>query len=172
METNLLVENQIDDGQRLIDQLTREEFQILVAFWLQTSEEGLWQLYLASPLFDSEKMGEAYRKVYSALQKGTPSWVSPSDIKLINGASPVALAAVELRDRHSGRLPTRYHGKRLGNIPIEEAYIYPQQRKWFKGFDEIKLNYPSAEVFTIPILIKDVNAAKQGSLLSRSAEVF
>ena len=59
-----------------------------------------------------------------------------------------------MRDRHPAKAPTRYQGIRLGNTWIEEAYIYPPPGKWFKGFEEIKQNFPSAEVFTIPVLFE------------------
>ena len=38
----------------------------------------------------------------------------------------MAREAIALRDRSPARLPVPYHGKRLGNEPIEEAYIYPK----------------------------------------------
>ena|SRR5208337_825455 len=67
MDTELLVECQFDDGQRLVDQLIRDDFEISVAFWLKTSEEGLWHLYIASPFVDEERLGVAYRMVYASL---------------------------------------------------------------------------------------------------------
>jgi hypothetical protein len=173
MDTETLVENQIDDGQRLIDQLTREEFEVLVAFWLKTSEEGAWQLYIASPSVDMDKLGEAYRKVYASLKRLEQSWVTPSDLKLLNGTNPVAQDALRVRERYPGRIPTRLHGKRLGNISIEEAYIYPPAAKWFKGFDTIKQNFPSAEVFTIPVLFADAHRAGVGRFMGCvNAETF
>jgi hypothetical protein len=33
-------------------------------------------------------------------------------------------AAIELRDRLPARIPTRYHGQRLGPLPVKEVYIY------------------------------------------------
>ena len=173
MDTDLLVDDRIDDGQRLIDQLTREEFEVLAAFWIRASEDGLWQLYIASPSIDPEKLGEAYRQVYAALRKLEPSSVSPSDLDLINGANPVARAVIEVRDRYPGKPPTRYHGKRLGNFSIEEAYIYPPAGKWFEGFDEIEKNFPSAEVFTMPVLFEDIHSAKSTPCLgATNAETF
>jgi hypothetical protein len=162
MDTGLLVEERIDDGQRLVDQLVRDGFEVLVAFWVKTSEEGVWHLYIASPAVNPNKVGEAFRTVFASLSKLPNSWVSPSEIKLVTGTSPVARAAVEIRDRYPGKSPTRFHGKRLGNLIIEEAYIYPPSGKWFEGFDEIKRNFPSAEVFTVPVLSKDVHSEHYG----------
>jgi hypothetical protein len=126
VDTELLVE-QKDDGERLIEQLARDKFATSVAFWLKTSDEGSWQLYIASPLVEEAKANEAYRKVYSSLGKAGASWVSPSDIRLLNDSSPLARNTIDVRDRHPGKMPTTYHGKRLGGLSISEAYIYPEK---------------------------------------------
>jgi hypothetical protein len=119
----------------LVEQLVRDGFDVSVAFWVKISEEGLWHLYIASPSVDAEKLGESYGKVYASLNKIPSSWVSPSDIKLITDMNPIARDAVEVRDRHLAKLPTRYHGKRLGSLSISEAYIYPPsapEKAWIR----------------------------------------
>ena len=63
MDTDVLVENKINDGESLIRQLIREQFGVEVAFWVKTSEEGLWQLWIASPAADPRNLGEALGKV-------------------------------------------------------------------------------------------------------------
>jgi hypothetical protein len=125
MDTELLVESHIDDGQRLVEQLVRDDFEISVAFWVKTSEEGLWHLYIASPSVDEDKLGEAYRKLYASLAKISDSTVSPSDIKLINDANAISRDVLAIRDRYPAKIPTRFRGKRIGNVSIVEAYIYP-----------------------------------------------
>lgn len=130
MDTELLVE-QKDDGQRLIEQLVRDGFELSVGFWLKPSEDGAWQLYLASPSVDHSdpsSLNAAYRMVYASLNKLASSWVTFSDIKLIEGNSPVAQAAIQVRNRRVAPGPTVYQGKSLGGILIGEAYIYPEKR--------------------------------------------
>ncbi len=58
-------------------------------------------------------------------------------------------------------------GKQFGDPSLEEAYIYPPPGKWFKGFEEIERHFPSAEVFSIPILGEDMRRVDSGSLMSR-----
>ncbi len=165
MDTDLLVEERIEDGQRLVDQLIRDGFEARAAFWVKASEEGMWHLYLATPAVNPDKVGEAFRTVYASLSKLPDPWVSPSQIKLLNGTNSVARAAIEIRDRYPRKSPTRYHGKRLGNLMIEEAHIYPPPGERLKGFDEIKRNFPSAEAFTVPVVFKDAHPATYGHLM-------
>ncbi len=127
MDTEVLVGSLFEDGRRLLDQVARDGLLVSVALWLKTTEEGLWRLYLAMPSIDDQTLREAYRDVYSALGKISASWISPSDVQLISDSNPIARDASAIRNRSSSLSgsPMRYRGKRLGNLSIIEAYIYP-----------------------------------------------
>src|SRR5437868_15540683 len=99
MDTELLVENQIDDGWRLLAELVRDGFDISVAFWARTSEEGLWFFYVASPSVTAGKIDEAYRTVYRSLSRLQGISISISEIKLLHSSNPIAREAAEVRDR-------------------------------------------------------------------------
>lgn len=122
MDTTTLVNEQIDDGKRFVDHLRQSNFEVLVACWVLTSEEGLWFFYVASPVVDTDGLAAAYRKVYGELTKSQIQWIARSDIKLIGSHNPIAVDAVAYQ---SNRLVTRFGGRQLGNLTVEEAYIYP-----------------------------------------------
>src|SRR6266849_668788 len=124
MAKELLVEGQID-GQKLINQLVRDGFPVAVAFWAKTSEEGFWHLYIASPSVDAERIGPAYGLLYESMRKIPSPWVEFSRIRLLNPANPIAQEAIAVRDHIPGRSPRRHHGKRLADLAIDEAYLYP-----------------------------------------------
>jgi hypothetical protein len=124
MDTEILVGSHVEDGARLLDQLVRDDFEVGAAFWIKTSEEGLWLLYIASPSVDEGRLGEAYGKAYASLAKVPDSSISPSDIKLVNDADPIARDVIAIRDRRPANVATRYRGKRIGHVSIVEAYIY------------------------------------------------
>ena len=130
MDSDILVENKIDDGELLIRQLIREQFGVGVAFWVKLSEEGLWQLWIASSAVDPGNLGDALQKVYVALSKIPDSSVSPSEIKLLVDSDPIAREAAALRDRYPSRSPKPYQAKRLGKLAIEELWIYPRRFPW------------------------------------------
>ena len=69
MDTDVLVDDRIEDGQRLVTQLVRDRFEVRAAFWVKTSEESLWQLCIASPSIDAAHLGDAYSTVFAALGK-------------------------------------------------------------------------------------------------------
>jgi hypothetical protein len=124
MDTELLVENQIDDGQLLIEQLIKDGFDVSVALWVKTSEEGLWYLIIASPEVAEQSLSDAYQTLYSSLDKLSASSISYSDVKLMTDSNAVSRAAIELRDRLPARIPTRIRDRRLGTLTAREGYIY------------------------------------------------
>ncbi len=124
MDTELLVDDQIDDGRRLIDELVRAGFDVTVAFWGRTYE--LWFLYVASASLDGQDLGNAYRQVYACLRQIPNAWIDLSRVKVIPAGSPMAREAMAIRDKGAARIPTKYRGPRLGEFLIEEAYIYPR----------------------------------------------
>jgi hypothetical protein len=130
MDTEVLVESRIEDGELLIRQLIREQFGVEVAFWARRNEDSLWQLWIASSSIDPMSLGESLGKVYASLAKIPACSVLPTEIKLITGTDPIAREAALLRDRNPSRNPKRYHGKRLGKLTTEELVVYPRRFPW------------------------------------------
>jgi hypothetical protein len=124
VDQELLVDNRIDDGERLLAQLVRSGFDVTVAFWVRAT--NLWDLYIGSDAVDPSNVGDAYRTLYTCLTKIPDASVSISEVKIVHPSNPVARAAMAERDRRPGRLPVPYRGTRLGPLDIEEAYIYPK----------------------------------------------
>ena len=126
MDTELLVDSRIEDGQKLVAELVIAGFDVSVALWVKTSEEGLWFLYIGSTTVEPSKIGDAYRTLYACLSKIPDPWVNMSEVKLIQASNPIAKDAMAVRDRQPSRLPVRFQGKRLGSLSIDEGYIYPR----------------------------------------------
>lgn len=121
MDTATLVDEQVDEGKLFVDHLRQSGFDVVVAFWVLTSEDGMWFLYIASRVVDTEGLAIAYRKAYSELSRCQVRWLTRSDIKLVGSQDAIAVEAMAYQ---SSRLPTRYHGRKLGNLIVDEAYIY------------------------------------------------
>jgi hypothetical protein len=126
VDQELLVDSRMEDGEKLLSQLVRSGFDVTVAFWVRTSEEGLWHLYIGSNAVSPGSVGDAYGTLYTCLSKIPDTSVSFSEVKMVHPSNPMASEAIAVRDRNPARLPVTYRGKRLGNEPIEEAYIYPK----------------------------------------------
>ncbi|HEY5311313.1 MAG TPA: hypothetical protein VIK18_02295 [Pirellulales bacterium] len=185
MDTELLVDRRIDDGMKLISQLVRDGFDVTVAFWAKTREEGLWFLYVGSDAVDTTmNLGESYRRLYLSLRKFPDSPISLSQVKLVNSANPVAQAAIKLRDQAAGGIAVRSGSQRLGALAIDELYIYPRlgpmtpaevvqavagliSRQGPVHQSQVKLHNGST-VVGVPCAIRTVGTSVQIDLLERS----
>jgi hypothetical protein len=88
MDTELLVDSRIEDGQKLVAELVIAGFDVSVAFWAKTSEEGLWFLYIGSTSVEPSKIGDAYRTLYACLSRIPDPWVGMSEVMLIQATTP------------------------------------------------------------------------------------
>lgn len=126
MATATLVNQEIEEGQRLIDALNDANVSVHSALWLYVSESETWRLMLALPLYDDEGLLKTYKKILSVFRQVKPElkidWtgivaVSPKD-ELIQGLSQDQQHwNIDL----SGR---RMTNSRVNRILIEDAYIY------------------------------------------------
>ena len=127
MDTSTLVSDLINDGQRIVDHVPNEGFEITAAFWLRRAEDGLWYFYIVSPVAESEPLNHAYTRVITIIRKMPgPHWIDPLEIRLIGPSNPIAKSVLELYDPfHPMTLPVRVAHKQLGSMRVEEAYLYP-----------------------------------------------
>jgi hypothetical protein len=124
-----LVDMHIKEGQRLIDRLTKEGVAVTAAAWVKESESGDWYLYLATPLVtDDGGKRPAYHRVNEVIRELRKEGfvMDPFAKKVIGPHDPIAADLVANRDGRPGGPPTSFRGSRLGNLAVEEAFIYPQ----------------------------------------------
>jgi hypothetical protein len=123
-----LVEMQLNEGQRLIDRLVQAGVEVTAAAWVKESESGDWYLYLVTPLVAE---GGAKRPVYHRVnaviremqQEGFG--MDPFAKKVIGPHDPIARDILANRRRTPGGPPTAFQGSRLGELAVDEAYVYP-----------------------------------------------
>jgi hypothetical protein len=167
MDQALLVEQQIDDGQELIDLLLREGFDVSAAAWVKPSEEDRWLLYLVSKEVDERGLSAAYRAVHPVFGKLHAPWVSLADLKLVGPTNPVAIDIKEINQKYPGRSPTRTRRPQLGGMSIDEAYVYPKPGQLPPWFEKMKRMYPSAEPLALSVPLTDIDLPALGSFMSR-----
>jgi hypothetical protein len=126
MDTELLVDERLEDGRKLLSELVRSGFDVTAAFWAKTSEEGIWFLYIASKNLDSNQHADAYRAAYAALTRLGPISISFSELKLVAPGNPIAIDAQKLRARFSANTAGRVANSRLGSVWADEVYVYPK----------------------------------------------
>ena len=129
MDTETLVDRRINDGRKLLMRLAGVGFDVSVAFWAKTSDDGRWFLYIAAKMVDEKGLAAAYGEAYGVLQSMESPALSMFEVKLISPATPIATDAVRLRDRTRGSHPFLMRVDALGSLSVGEVYIYPVTRK-------------------------------------------
>ncbi len=125
MDQAILVSYQLDDGQRLIEQLSRNGMPVAGAFWLKANQETRWYFYVITSMVDKDGIHAAYRRLVEVVQKmPQPFWIDPLEVKLI-GPSDAQAKDVQavVRGKLPGR-PFRYGDIWLGGQVIDDAFLY------------------------------------------------
>ncbi len=115
---------QVDGGRALLDHLRGVGFDVTVGGWTKSSEEGDWYLYVASRDVDDRGLAAAYRTVYTVLQANPEFGVDPFEVKLVGRQNPIASDLLAIRGAGTGRPATRSRRPRLGQMSVEETYVY------------------------------------------------
>jgi hypothetical protein len=128
VDTTALVDELIEDGRRIAEQIPQNGFDVTAAFWLKDAEDGQWVFYIVSPVAESERLSEAYGWLHTLIRRmPPPRWIDPLEVKLIGPGNPIARDVLAIHNRATGPsgCPIHWGGQQLGNVRIEGAYLYP-----------------------------------------------
>jgi hypothetical protein len=127
MDTDTLVNDIIDAGRKLVEELPKRGFSVTAAFWLKTSDDGKWHFYLVSPVVDAKGLPMAYRELHPLVRTmPQPFGIDPLEIKLIGPKNALARDVLTTNRQAAahGTTPLRWSGKQAGNVCIEDAFVY------------------------------------------------
>ena len=121
MYKTVLVESDIEIGDRLLRSLDRKDISITAAFWLYSEDANEWRLMLVSPLVSTIGPRELYHAISTVLKEsdldvpvGKIFLLSPNDLRY----KQVRLASIGVP---SGFKVTKGPAR---NISLEDAYVY------------------------------------------------
>ena len=109
MDQGPLVTEQIKTGEKLITEFCAYK-PIAAAFWAKESDGGTTHA----------DYGEVLRLVGNGHEIG----LDPFQVKVIGAGNPVARAVLDWVGKSHNLVPVRYFGRRLGDLSVDEAYIY------------------------------------------------
>ena len=125
MDKTILVENDIQEGKRVIEALDNANFQVEAAMWFYLADSEEWRLLIASPFVENNGPKEAYRFIQRVMvQLSPPLEISLKDISVLSPKHRLIgtiRMAIRTGDGISG---IRFTGNVVNNTLIEDAYIY------------------------------------------------
>jgi hypothetical protein len=122
-----LVNEQIEDGKRLLERLAEEGVSVTAACWLKETERSRWHLHFVSSLMD-DKGGRlpAYERVRMLMEQiPQPFWIELAEVRFEKPNGPLGKAMREIVLTSNGKLPMHLSSGSLGGVSIDAAYIYP-----------------------------------------------
>jgi hypothetical protein len=130
-----LTKEMIDVGRDMSLRLREKGFELASSFWFFDLESNRWRLVLASPIVDRDGPRKAYDIIENILQENWEMGIWLRDISAVSPNEPVvkalrSLGKIQLLDPHfyatAPRVDVgrRYTRSRLGDIFVEDAYIY------------------------------------------------
>jgi hypothetical protein len=123
MYKTILVKELVEDGDRLLQELDRQEFPITAAFWYDSPERLAWNLYIVSEFSHQPGPLEGYMRIQKALAALPEVYLSLDDIVILG---PRSSAFKDIRKSIEGVSQMSTSGTRvvLEGVPLEDAYIY------------------------------------------------
>ena len=120
-----LVDQQKDDGRKLLTQLEKEGFPITAAFWVKPYEKDRWSLTIATRLVNDQGLLPAYRRLHDIQRDLDADWIAGSDIRLIGEVDRLARDVIEFQKRFPGRMSQEVKYPLLGDVRADGLYVYP-----------------------------------------------
>ena len=121
-----LVESDIEDGRKLLNELRKTDSQFSVphflvrsAFWLYRAEAFDWRLFIATPLVDQRGPASAYTDVQGVLRSlAKPLRISLQDISVVSPNDKLVKVM-----KKAAHVPTGFGGARLARTRVNDTYI-------------------------------------------------
>jgi hypothetical protein len=130
VETSL-VENDIQSGRTLLDELRKTDsqsvphFLVGSAFWLYRPEALSWRLFISTPLIDQRGPAGAYTDVQGVIRSlPKPLSISMQDISVVSPNDKLVKAMKKAAHIPAGENGIRLSRTRVDDTYIEDAYIY------------------------------------------------
>jgi len=124
-KTTLVKEDEIN-GEELIKRLDDHGFPVDAAFWLYSTDSGVWRLMIASQVVDQKGPKGAYHLVQTVLAKMPPDFgISLHNITMLSPkADLVKLFRSVIHTGPKAISRIRFTRNAINNTFIEDAYIY------------------------------------------------
>lgn len=128
MDSDALVNYQIEEGRKLLLRLAEANTEVTVAAWAQRAEDNRWVLIIALPLVDQRGFATGITEVLRVFRQREQVWIASDDLSVIGATHPTATVLLKVREHLPGRfLFGRFKPTSLSGVPVREVYVYPER---------------------------------------------
>ena len=120
-----LVREQIDAGATFLREFEKYA-PVDVAFWYcDDGDDSSPILWVASQQFNDANSRPAYGEVIRIARAMSDPNFDGFQVKVVSADERLAQAAIELMRKYGGKIPAHYINRTVGEITVDEIYIYP-----------------------------------------------
>ena len=122
----VLSEQMIDAGTKLVERLDQSQSNVQAALWLFLPEEKTWEMIVISPLVKTDGPRSFYKRILEANKKAdeSESIISLNDIKVADTSNPLINVLRTAISTGSGITGIRFSKNTINGTFIEDSYIY------------------------------------------------
>ena len=124
MAATELVEKNKLAARKLLDVLDHWQVQVSTAFWLYVGNRGEWKLVLAMPQANVNQINQTYDVIAKALETNDIRGLSLRQIDLRTSSDETVTAISKAIHVKLHQTPVRLSNSGIGNVVIEDAYIF------------------------------------------------
>ena len=123
MDQGPLVSEQIEAGEKFVS-LFNQVIPLQAAYWMKLSEDGWWNLYLASDQIDDTTVPQAYGEVHRIFGPSRDLWLDRFQVKVRSIDDPVSKDVIAIQKKHFPNHCGRIREQLLGGQFVEDAFVY------------------------------------------------
>jgi hypothetical protein len=122
----VLSEQMIDAGAKLVERLDQSQSNVQAALWLFLPEEKIWEMMVISPLVKTDGPRNFYKRILEANKKAdeSESIISLNDIKVADTSNPLINVLRIAISTGRGITGIRFSKNTINGTFIEDSYIY------------------------------------------------
>jgi hypothetical protein len=124
MDKNLLVNQVIIEGKRLIEALDSRDFKVNSAFWYYSSEINEWTLFISTPLAITLGPIKGYEIIRSVIKEIMLSQISINDISIVDPNFWLVKVLTSAIKTGKGIVNLKFSNSLINGVLIEDAHIY------------------------------------------------
>ena len=122
MYSTTLVSHAIEEGERLLETLKRERFQVFAAVWYRVPDSSRWVLAISTPVVARKGPTAAYTRLQRILLELKPEHLSLSNISLFSPSEFERVRSTVGLPNQFGVRPVTGRARTLSSF--EDAYVY------------------------------------------------
>lgn len=124
MAKKVLVDADVQLGDKILAALDAAKFPISVAIWILTEKDAGWKFVIGTPLRDKVRPLELYGQLIAALRKDDPESRDFDDIQLRGNRDPFIRGLRKLFGKAASVRGMRLGGHHIGDVWLDDAIVY------------------------------------------------